>query len=350
MNAIAFAWPGLPDYAARCIRAVIDRQETAVTVVATRPNVPIKGMEQSLGQPVIWLDDVKALSSWSSLRSDVPKVLFCGGYSTPAFNTLAKQVRKQGGSVILMSDNNWRGRLRQYTIDPVRHRLFFRSRFDGIFVPGISGIRLARSWGYKTERIAAKLYGADPALFNGGPPLAERPKTFLYVGQFIDRKNVLRLAEAFVSFAERNADWRLQLCGSGPLADRIPKHPRISVLGFVQPPQLAQLLRQVRCLVLPSYEEHWGLVVHEAALTGCALALSETVAAADDLARSENAVLFRPHNTAAIGRALATLAAWDVERWTQAEDASRRLAQAFGPAPFAESVSRLASKRSGDPA
>jgi glycosyltransferase involved in cell wall biosynthesis len=347
MKSIAFAWPGLPDYAARCIREVADREETRVTVVATRPNVPIEGMEKSLGQPVIWLDDIKAPSSWSLLGAEVPDVMFCGGYSTPAFTSLARQVRDQDGRAILMSDNNWQGRLKQYTIGPIRHRLRFRSRFDGIFVPGASGMRLARSWGYQPKQIATKLYGADPKLFCGGEPLAERPKAFLYVGQFVDRKNVLRLTEAFVSFAERNSDWELQLCGSGPLVDLIPTHPQISVLGFVQPPQLAGLLRQVRCLVLPSYEEHWGVVVHEAALSGCALALSRAVAAADDLAQPENSVLFQPHDTSAIEKALDTVAAWNGESWSQAEGTSRRLAQGFGPAPFADSVSRLVCALSG---
>lgn len=348
MNSIAFAWPGLPDYAARCIRAVIDYWPKAVTVVATPPSVPIEGMERSLGQSVHWINESRATLSWSSLDVDIPDVLFCGGYSTPAFNSLAQQVRNRGGRVILMADNNWQGRLRQYTIDPIRHRLLFRSRFDGILVPGVSGTRLARSWGYQPDRIATKLYGADPELFWGGPPLAQRQKTFLYVGQFIDRKNVLSLTEAFVSLTERRSDWKLLLCGSGPIADRIPTHPRISVLGFVQPPQLAELLRQVRCLVLPSHEEHWGLVVHEAVLSGCALALSDNVGAADDLARAENSVLFRSNDTEAMAQALDAVAAWDAERWAQAEETSLLLARGFGPTPFSQSVAKLVWSLSGD--
>lgn len=350
MNSIAFAWPGLPDYAARCIRSVIDIWPSPVTVVATLPSVPIEGMERSLGRPVHWITETEATLSWSSLGVDIPDVLFCGGYSTPAFNSLARQVKNSGGRVILMSDNNWQGRLRQETLEPIRHRLLFRNRFDGVFVPGVSGARLARSWGYQPERIATKLYGADPTLFGSGPPLAERPKTFLYVGQFIERKNVLRLSEAFMSLSKRRRDWRLLLCGSGPIADRIPSHPQISVLGFVQPTELAELLRQARCLVLPSREEHWGLVVHEAALSGCALALSDSVGAVDDLARTENSVLFKPSDTEAIELALDAIAAWNEGRWAEAEETSRRLANGFGPGPFADSVSKLACSLSGNSA
>lgn len=341
MPRIAFAWPGLPDYAARCIRGVIKRQAMPVSVVATPPSVPIEGMERSLGQPVHWIDGSNPDAGWSSLGTKVPDVLFCGGYSLPAFNALARRVHQEGGRVILMSDNNWQGSLRQRTLDPLRHRLLFRSRFDGIFVPGASGERVAHSWGYRNGAVARGLYGADPTLFHWGPPLQERSRTFLFVGQFIARKNVLGLAEAFVRFADQFPDWSLSLCGAGVQENNIPRHPGIEVRGFVQPLQLAELLRQVRCLVLPSLEEHWGVVVHEAVLSGCALALSTTVGAADDLARNENAVLFPPGDTEAIARALADIAVWDDDRWTLAARVSRELAAAFGPEAFADGVDSL---------
>ncbi len=341
MVRIAFAWPGLPDYAARCIRTVINHGAFPVDVIATRPSVPIEGMERSLGQPVHWIDAADQSASWECIGAPVPDVLFCGGYATAPFNALASQVRSAGGRVVLMSDNNWQGGWRHNVVDPVRHQLMHRRQFDSIFVPGASGARLARRWGYAPSETAMGLYGADPALFNGGLALSERPKTFLFVGQFIDRKNVVGLAEAFVDIADQIPGWTLSLCGSGPQADQIPKHPRLSVHGFVQPPQLAEMLRNVRCLVLPSRKEHWGLVVHEAALSGCALALSDTVGAADDLARAENAVLFRPGDNAAMSRALAEIAAWDAARCVQAESTSRRLAAGFGPGPFAASVTAL---------
>jgi glycosyltransferase involved in cell wall biosynthesis len=270
--------------------------------------------------------------------------LFVGGYTSPAFNALAREVRAAGGRVVLMSDNNWTGTLRQRTLDPLRHWLLLRRNYDGILVPGASGERIAASWGYGDDVIERGLYGADPALFTAGPPLVERRKAFLFVGQFIARKNVLGLADAFVRFAADHPDWSLSLCGNGAQKDEIPSHPQISVHGFVQPPQLSTLLRNVRCLVLPSLEEHWGLVVHEAALSGCALALSRTVGAAADLARPENALLFEPGDSAAIARALAQFAGWSDEQWAAAELSSRQLASAFGPNAFADGVERLAGQ------
>ena len=63
---------------------------------------------------------------------------------------------------------------------------------------------------------------------------------------------------------------------------------------FVQPEALAAEYSQARIFCLPSVDEHWGLVVHEAALSGCVLALSERVGAAEDLLGDDNGVRFDP--------------------------------------------------------
>lgn len=347
MVKIGFLWPGLPDYAARCIRAVIERSPYSITVVATQPNVPIEGMEHSLGRSVIWVEASDDTVTWSQFAESPPDILFCGGYSVSAFNALAREVRDFGGSVVLMSDNNGREGFHCRLIEMVRHRLFYKRNFQGIFVPGASAAKVAKEWGYETYLTEQCLYGADPALFKGGDALNSRPKHFLFVGQFIDRKNVLKLVEAFINFCNIHPDWTLGLCGSGPRLRDIPAHQRISIHGFVQPLQLAEMLRQTRCLILPSETEHWGLVVHEATLSGCALALSKRVGAAEDLAHPCNSVLFNPKEVTDITHSMCKIAEWSDAQWRQAEDTSRRLATFFGPEPFSNSVNSIVAKISG---
>jgi len=346
MTELAFAWPGLPDYAARCIHAAIKRRDTPVAVIGTKPGVPIEGMEYSLGQAVHWIVGQDKRVTWEKLGLAPPAIFIQGGYFTPAFNALGCQCRAAGGKVVLASDQNWSGGFRQYLFDPFLVRMKTWLQFDAVFTPGRSGVQYYRRVIHPAACIVTRLYGADPALFNGGLPLKERPKTFLYVGQFIPRKNVLGLARAFICFAADHPDWVLRLCGGGEQLGEIPKHPQIQLENFVQPTQLAAILRESRCLVLPSLEEHWGLVVHEAALTGCALALSEVVGAAKDLANPQNAVLFPPGDEAAIERSLRDIAAWDTARLLAAEYTSRNLAVGFGPESFADAVDELINRLS----
>ncbi|MBK8907412.1 MAG: glycosyltransferase family 4 protein [Rhodospirillales bacterium] len=341
MTSIAVAWMGMPDYAARCIKAFVDDFGGDVEVVATRPDVPIAGMERSLGQTVHWIrSDCRGLC-WQDLGINRPDILLQGGYSVPSFRSLAADARSIGGRVVLASDINWQGTLQQRFVDRLRHKLLFRRKFDAVMTPGAAGIRYIRAMGYSADRTVPGLYGADPSLFNGGAPLIERSQTFLFVGQYIARKNVLDLAEAFLSVVEDHPDWSLVLCGSGSLHSAIPVHPTIRVLDFLQPPQLAELMRHSRCVVLPSLEEHWGVVVHEAVLSGCALALANVVGAAPDFARPENSVLFRPGDKMAIACALRQIIYWDDAHWAKAEATSRALGVQFGPHRFSSELRQL---------
>jgi len=347
---ITFAWPGLPDYAARCIKAVIDRHPGEVSVIATPPGVPLSGVEDSLGREVHWIDDATTSLSWSSLGLDLPDVFFAGGYATPVFNQLAREVRQSDRQVILMSDNTPPASVVKQILTPFWNRIRHRTACDGVFVPGSSARHHARQTGYKDDVIWDGLYGADPVLFGGGHPLRHRPRSMIFAGQFIDRKNILGLAEGFRRFAGNHPEWRLLLCGAGPLKAKIQDDGQVALMPFVPPARLAELMRNSRCLVLPSLREHWGVVVHEAAASGCALILSDQVGAADDLASNSNALIHPAGDTDALEQAFERISRWQDEDWDQAEQVSRRLAENFGPQHFAKSVAAIinhcTSKRS----
>jgi glycosyltransferase involved in cell wall biosynthesis len=341
---IAFSWQGLPQYAARQLRSALAQLGQPCAVIGTRPSVPIQGMEAALGQPIHWVEASQVIR-WSDLGLAVPKVFFQAGWSCPAFNALGDEVRAAGGKVCLLMDNDWRGDLRQW-LGGLWFRLARKRKFAAVLVPGISGRRLARWYGFTDEGIADGLYGADPAVFFDGPPLVERPKRILFVGQYIERKDCVGLATAFASVAAQLPEWELHLYGSGPLQGEIPAHPRIRVHGFVQPAELGALYRSARIFALPSHSEAWGLVVHEAALSGCQLLLSAAIGSRHDFATQKNAMEFPPGDHAALARALLQLASSDDSSLARAQAESRVLAATHGPAVFAERVAALVNQLS----
>jgi glycosyltransferase involved in cell wall biosynthesis len=333
---IAFAWSGLPDYAARCLRAVRERGFGQVHVVGTRPTVPIEGMERSLGAPITWIEGAREGLRWADLSLPKPDVFFQGGYGTPAFRALGRDCRAAGGKVVCLSDVNWIGGFRQNLLDPLRHRFALGRGFDGFFVAGASGLRWARRAGYGRKPLRAGMLGADPALFTPGPPLAGRAKRFLFVGRNDPIKNIDRMLAAFDAFTRDDDEWRLDLIGPDGLGAALP--PRVSLQAFSSPGHVASALRAARCLILPSFRDRWGLVVHEAALSGCALALAPRVGAADDLASSDNSVIFEGCGRGDVLAGLRRVARWSDAQWARAEAESLRRATQFGPQVFAESV------------
>ena len=339
---ICFAWNGFPQYAARCVGAFAASTKERVAVIATRPTVPVNGMEELCGCSVRWVDenDVRPIRA---LLGEVPRAIVVSGWGVPAFNGYCHEVRSVGGRVIAMIDHNFRPGLGEL-VRAIRFRLLLRHRFDGFFVPGKSGWRLLKFYGVEGERIATGMYSADSSLFTKGNPLRLRDKRIIYVGQFIKRKNVLRMVRAFWNaVSERTGGWSLHLYGEGPLQPELEAASceSIQVHPFVQPEELAELYQNARALCLPSLDEHWGLVVHEAALSGCVLLLSKTVGAAEDLLDDANGFTFDPKDESDLTGAFCRAMEMTDDALAAAYEASLRVAKTISVNRFATGITSL---------
>ena len=292
---ICFIWSGFPQYAARCVGAFVAHSKEKCIVVATRPKVPVEGMEQLCGCKVIWIGP-ECKETLRNLVGELPNIAIIDGWGVPVFNRFRDEVLDCGGRTYAMVDNNFIFSAKEI-LKALRFRLFLRCKYSAYLVPGNSGIRLLRFYGVGKRKVFKGMYAADAALFKSMAHLADREKRILFVGQFCDRKNVLSLVKAFLQVPEDvRLGWTLELCGCGPQKDMIPKDSAVIVHDFVQPEMLAAIYQNARVFCLPSREEHWGLVVHEAALSGCYLLLSRQVGAALDFIGSHNGVLFDADN------------------------------------------------------
>lgn len=90
--------------------------------------------------------------------------------------------------------------------------------------------------------------------------------SFLFVGQFIERKNIFCLISAFKSVS--CPDIRLNIVGTGELKDEILKEifndQRIKLYDFIQPAMLYNVYTENDILLLPSKHDGWGVVIVEA--------------------------------------------------------------------------------------
>ena len=175
---IAVSWNELPAYGARVLRAGIQKLGHPVTIIATVPKVPIEGMKEILNQKIYWIDRL-GIKSWEDIGMPIPDIFFqAGTYYVPAFRNLGKEVRARGGKVVLLSDNCWKKSLRQIA-GSVLFRLVFKNWFSAVWVPGKSGVKLMRIYGFPINRIYDGLYGSDDKCFIPGKPLKERSKQFI---------------------------------------------------------------------------------------------------------------------------------------------------------------------------
>src|SRR5262249_40563268 len=139
--------------------------------------------------------------------------------------------------------------------------------------------------GVAPERVHAVLLGADTSLFTPAPP--ETPPRsgdlrFLFCGATIQRKGFDLLLDAFARVRAAEPGVGLRIVGPrgdsfGLLEER--SIAGISVSGLVGQRELAGELRQADCLVLPSRNDSYGMVVAEALACGLPVLVSEMVGA-----------------------------------------------------------------------
>ena len=335
---IAFSWHRLPPYAAHLIRAGIDALKCNVHIIASRPVALVEEVEQICGQQIHWVD-AHTPYNWSSMGLPPPDIFFQSGWLSQAFRDLGQQVKNTEGKVICLSDNSWKNIPRQWA-GAVAFRAKYSSYFDAVWVPGVSGTQLMRFYGMPSHRIYKSMYGANPSVFWPGISLEKREKQFIFVGQLIGRKGVVPLMNAFKRFYHHFPEWRMKIIGNGPL-EHLVKTPGVEWEGFQPPSYVAKLMRESRFLVLPSYEDHWGLVIHEATSSGCGLVVSNTVGAAFDLVGEHNGCKFQSGSEYSLYKALVSVAKENEVALKQCYEESLSLASKFGPKVWANTLLKI---------
>ena len=116
---------------------------------------------------------------------------------------------------------------------------------------------------------------------------SDATKTFICIGQLIERKGIKELLEAF-SLIGRD-DYKLLIVGDGPLKGELAaqahlkKLPRVEFVGHKNYAELAHLMACADVLIMPSLTEVWGLVVNEALAGGLFVLASKYAGATRDL-------------------------------------------------------------------
>jgi 1,2-diacylglycerol 3-alpha-glucosyltransferase len=198
--------------------------------------------------------------------------------------------------------------------------------------------------------------------------------------RFVERKNLIRLIQAFAAAVRRESSGRctttdLCLIGDGPLraalhstcqAQDIPvvaaapwdvegeatsalTTPRVFLPGFRQIEQLPRFYAHACCFVHPAISEPWGLVINEAMACGLPVLCSANCGAAEELViDSVNGFSFDPLDTASISRVLRSFLNLPPEQQAAMGEASSALIeQRYPTSAFGQGLATLLSGLSG---
>jgi glycosyltransferase involved in cell wall biosynthesis len=152
------------------------------------------------------------------------------------------------------------------------------------------------------------------------------PPGFLCVGALDERKNVVRLADAFARLGEGT----LTFAGDGPFRSRLEGRANVRLLGRVPHDEIPRLLAESRVLAQPSLVEPLGQALLEAMACGRSV-VSTRIGGPPEFVPPEAGVLVDPLDVDALARGLEQTAALPcpnaVAREATAEHDVRRQAE-----------------------
>ena len=246
---------------------------------------------------LIWIDPKKKYN-WSDLNLETPDIFFQSGWSKKSFNHLSKLTKQKNknSKIVLLSDNSYQRRRIKQILGRIYFKIFLKKKFDFVWVPGLSGKKLMMKFGFDKKNIFTKMYCSLSDVYKNKTKIKKRKKQFLFVGQFIKRKNVNKLIDSFKSLNLDEKEWKLLLVGRGDLDLKKNSTNNIKIIDHLTPLKLSKLYNESLFFILPSLQDHWGLVVHEASLCGCFLLLSKNVGSVKEFANKKNSIIFNPNS------------------------------------------------------
>lgn len=351
---IGFAWTQFGPYHADRLAALAQRFEGRADLLAVEvadashtyawpPVGELGGVPRRTLFPGRRVEDIGAARTLFGLFAALRRCdyVFLGiGYGELPGALLPWLLRLCGVKTVLMFDSKHDDSPRRLPLETLKRVLVWPHR--AAIVGGRRHIAYARSLGFRKRPVLPGYDGvsldrirteAGPSRSDRDTPFARRP--FVFVGRFVDKKNVIRLIEAYGLYREAAgpAARRLTLVGSGALegamrqrVDQLGIADMVDFLGFLDSPGVSRALDASLALILPSTCEQWGLVVNEALALRLPVIVSQFVGARDLLVRQpRNGLVVDAYSVAEIAAAMAFVAA-DRERWENMRRAADALA------------------------
>ena len=180
-------------------------------------------------------------------------------------------------------------------------------------------------------------------------PLDHAKREFLIVARLVEKKNLRFAITAFATWQARAAQPRkLRLIGYGDQEDQL--RALVSQLGLdsdivfegeAGAGRVAEAMRQSLCLILPSREEQFGLVLTEALAQGLPVLVSGNAGGVDGLIdNGVNGWIVDPYRPAALVAAMELLDR-DEAVWDRASAAAQGSAERGDVRHFVEAVKSL---------
>lgn len=290
-----------------------------------------------------------------------PQVVAIPGWSSPAALAALAWCCATETPALLMSDSTSHDAPRTPWKEWVKTRIV--RLFSAALVGGTPHVDYVAALGLARRRVFTSYDVVDNEYFaarsdtarSDGSALRLRhglPARYLLASnRFIEKKNLLRLLDAYATYVERlgAAAWDLVLLGDGPmkvvLTDQVARLgliERVQFPGFKQYDELPAFYGLAAAFIQASTTEQWGLVVNEAMASGLPVLVSKRCGCAPDLVKNGiNGFTFDPYDTEDLIARMLQISG-DKCDLTAMGQASREIIRGWSPETFATNMLKAA--------
>lgn len=343
---VVFLYTELAGYVLSCLRDFTSRGHKALVFHwKVNPEAPFQ-IPQIKGVEFVEREGMDTSQFNEKINAFNPRAVICSGWIDKGYLSAIRS--NPDRTTVLLLDNQWEGGLKQRVKSKLMGKSL-RKWFDKAWVPGGPQQDFAIHLGFNNSDVFSGFYSADTTLFNKAYISRKQSndssyrKTFLYVGRYIPHKGIYDMWEAFLAARKDvDGDWKLVCVGTGADYEKRVESEHIEHLGFKQPDELLEIIKQAGVFVLPSHFEPWGVVVHEMAAAGLPMILSRKVGAASQfLAEGENGFSFNPADVKELAHLFRMMMTMSDKSLFEMAEKSHQLGQSLSPAIWSETLLEL---------
>ena len=348
---VVITWSGLPPYAISQLSYFSNKYSSIYNIFVVATLNRYRPTQDDLSTiPSLIIIDSSSSPTFQDLGIPNADILFLSGFRYKAFSRLHNYMLRSSRPVVCMSDSNVSLEFPLSFLRSIYFRSICSHRMSAALVPGREGKLLLRHYGFR-KPIRQGMYGCDPSIFS-------RDISYLSLG--IDEIPILSflldvlkkikgfdlLLDCFSKLYNTHPEWKLVVVGDGSLSSLAVNLPNVHLMGYLDKQSIADLMSNSSFFILPSRNEPWGVVVHEAATCGLPLLLSDSVGSAVDLATDQNSIVFSSGDSTNLYQSIIHAIQLPFSWYINASKQSVYLSAQYGPSAFAYSVCSLITQLS----
>jgi len=343
---IAFLYSEVAGYFMACVKSLAKEADVLVVRWPTNSEAPFQ-FEEIPNCTVLCKSDFSKEELQKKVVDFQADIVVCSGWMDKDYLKIVKTLNPNIKRVISL-DNHWNGSVKQRVASLVSP-FYLKRIFTHAWVPGTKQEKFAIKLGFKGN-ILKGFYCADTALFNAkyaatfDSKRANFPKRFLYVARYVEHKGIFEMWKAFKELQEELPnEWEMWCLGTGSEWENRVKHEKIRHIGFVQPSDMDQYIKETGVYILPSKFEPWGVTTQEFAVCGFPLLLSNEIGSAE-MFLSDNGIGFKAGDVDEIKSAMRKVMSLGEEELIQMGERSHRIGMQYTTEDWAKTIINLKNK------